>query len=54
MIELAQTLLPNLPKNLEWVYGFCYIIELITFFGMLLSPFFMIFSTARKRRRGII
>jgi len=50
MKELAQTLLPNLPYNLNWVYGICYIIELITFFGMLLSPFLMIFSVRRKRR----
>ena len=50
MIELAQTLLPNLPKNLEWVYGFIYIIECICFFGMLLSPFIMLFSVGRKKR----
>ena len=50
MIELAQTLLPNLPKNLEWVYGIFYIIESIAFFGMLLSPFLMIFSLGRKKK----
>lgn len=50
MIELANTLLPDLPKSLEWVYGIFYIIETITFFGMLLSPFLMIFSLARKKR----
>lgn len=51
MIELAHTLLPELPKDLNWVYGVCYIIELITFFGLLLSPFLMIFSLGRKRKR---
>ena len=25
MIELAQTLLPNLPEKLEWVYGVIYL-----------------------------
>ena len=50
MIELAQTLLPNLPKDLNWVYGIIYIIESIVFFGMLLSPFFFIFTIKRKKR----
>lgn len=50
MIELAQTLLPNLPKDLNWVYGVVYIVECITFFGMLLSPFIMIFNSRRKRK----
>lgn len=50
MIELAQTLLPNLPEDLNWVYGVMYIIEMITFFGMLLSPFFFIFTIRRKHR----
>ncbi len=50
MIELAHTLLPNLPNNLNWVYGVMYIVEMICFFGMLLSPFVMIFSVARRRR----
>lgn len=49
MIELAQTLLPNLPKDLNWVYGVIYIIEVITFFGMLLSPLYLIFTIKRKR-----
>jgi hypothetical protein len=51
MIELAQTLLPNLPKNLEWVYGVFYIVETIAFFSALLSPLLMIFSLGRKKRR---
>lgn len=51
MIELAQTLLPNLPENLNWVYGIVYIIECIAFFGMLLSPLLMIFSIKRKGKR---
>lgn len=50
MIELANTLLPNLPKNLEWVYGVFYIIETIVFFGLLLSPFLLIFSTGRRKK----
>lgn len=51
MIELTQTLLPNLPDCLRWVYGIFYIIEGITFFGMLLSPLFIIFNTAKIARR---
>lgn len=50
MIELANTLLPNLPENLNWVYGVVYIIECITFFGMLLSPFIMIFRMGKRKR----
>lgn len=53
MIELAQTLLPDLPNNLNWVYGVFYIIETIFFFSLLLSPFIMIFSRRRKRN-GVI
>lgn len=48
MIELAHTLLPNLPKDLNWVYGVFYIFEGITFFGMLLSPLFFLFTLKRK------
>lgn len=51
MIELAQTLLPNLPENLNWVYGIFYIIETIAFFILLLSPFLLIFSLGRNKRR---
>lgn len=51
MKELAQTLLPDLPYNLNWVYGVFYIIETIAFFGMLLSPFLLIFSVGRNKRR---
>lgn len=51
MIELAQTLLPNLPKDLTWVYGVFYIVETIAFFSLLISPFLMIFSVPRKKRR---
>lgn len=54
MIELAHTLLPNLPENLNWVYGIIYIVECICFFGMLLSPLFMIFSTPKRRRKRSI
>lgn len=50
MQELAQTLLPNLTESLYWVYGVIYIIEAICFFGMLLSPWFLIFSMRRKKR----
>lgn len=52
MIELTETLLPNLPNDLNWVKGVFYIIEAIAFFGMLLSPMLMIFSISR-RKRGI-
>lgn len=50
MIELANTLLPNLPNSLYWVYGIFYIIETIAFFSLLVSPFYMLFSIARKRK----
>lgn len=49
MIELAQTLLPNLPVELNWVYGYMYLIMTITFFALLLSPFLMVFNVRRKR-----
>lgn len=50
MIELTETLLPNLPNSLNWVKGVFYIIEAIFFFGLLLSPFLMIFSLPRRKR----
>lgn len=50
MIELAHSLLPDLPKNLEWVYGIFYIVETIAFFSLLVSPFYMLFSIPRKRK----
>lgn len=53
MIELAHTLLPNLPKDLNWVYGVIYIVECITFFGMLLSPFIMLFLPLKNKKRGL-
>lgn len=49
MIELAHTLLPDLPKELWWVYGIVYILESIAFFGLLILPFYLIF-TSRKRK----
>lgn len=49
MKELAQTLLPDLPHELWWVYGVIYIIESITFFGLIITPFYLIF-TSRKRK----
>lgn len=51
MIELTNTLLPNLPDNLNWVYGVFYIIEGITFFSLLLSPLMIIFNTTKKVSR---
>ena len=50
MIELAQTLLPNLPKDLNWVYGVFYIIGTAAFFILLISPFIMLFSIPRKKK----
>lgn len=50
MKELAETLLPNLPENLYWVYGIFYIIETIAFFALLVCPFYMILSPVRKKR----
>lgn len=52
MWELTETLLGDIPNSLNWVKGIFLIIEGIAFFGMLLSPFLMIFSLAR-RKRGI-
>lgn len=49
MIELAHTLLPNLPDDLIWVYGIMYIVEMLFFFGLLFAPFYMIFSLPRRR-----
>ena len=50
MIELAHTLLPNLSKDLNWVYVIVCIIYCIVFFGMLLSPFIIIFRTAKRHK----
>ncbi len=50
MIELAQTLLPNLPNNLTWVYGVFYIIETIAFFSLLIFPFYAIIKPIKRKR----
>lgn len=50
MIELANTLLPNLSDNLTWVYGIVYIVEIIFFFGLLFMPFITIFMIVKKRK----
>lgn len=50
MKELAQTLLPDLPESLYWVYGVIYLFESICFFGMLISPLYLIFTMKRKRK----
>lgn len=49
MIELAQTLLPNLPSDLNWVYGVFYIIETAAFFSLFILMFYLIIRPARKR-----
>lgn len=49
MIELAHTLLPNLPDSLNWVYGVFYIIEAIALFSLLILPFYMILRPVRRR-----
>lgn len=51
MIEFTNTLLPNLPSDLTWVYGVFYLIEGIFFFALLLSPLYAIFGIIRKRKR---
>ncbi len=51
MIELAHTLLPNLPTQLYWVYGVFYIIETIAFFTILLAPFIFLFNISKNKRR---
>lgn len=50
MIELVDTLLPNLPDNLNWVKGIFLIIEAIAFFCLLVSPLYMIFSVNKRKR----
>lgn len=49
MTELAQTLLPNLPDNLSWVYGVIYIIEFLTFSILLISPIFILFLNKKRK-----
>ena len=51
MIEFTNTLLPNLPSDLNWVYGVFYLLEGIFFFALLLSPLYMVFGTVRRRRK---
>lgn len=50
MIDLVYSLLPDLPQNLQWVYGVCYIVLFAFYFFLFLSPLYMIFSIKRKRR----
>ena len=51
MIELVETLLPNLPDKLLWVKGVFYIIEAIFFFGLMIAPVIMIFSIPVMRKK---
>jgi len=51
MIELANTLLPNLPENLTWVYGVIYIAMTIAFLILILCPFYIIIRTINYKRR---
>lgn len=51
MIELANTLLPNLPESLNWVYGIIYIFMTIAFLLLLLLPFWIIIRTINYKRR---
>lgn len=53
MIELTNTLLPNLPENLQWVYGVLYIIEFLGFFIMIISPLYFIFTIKRRNRKKL-
>lgn len=51
MIELAQTLLPNLPEKLEWVYGVIYLFMTLAFLILILLPFFIIISMIKHKKR---
>ncbi len=51
MKELTNTLLPNLPDNLSWVYGIFYIIEAIAFFSLLIMPLIIIWIPLKRKRR---
>ena len=52
MIDLANTLLPNLPEKLTWVYGVLYLFMSLIFLILIVLPFITIFKilTHRKRR----
>lgn len=50
MIELTNTLLPNLPIELNWVYGIFYIIEGIAFFTLIIAPFYIIINMLRNKK----
>lgn len=51
MIELTNLLLPDLPSNLNWVYGIVYIIMTIAFLTLLLMPVFTIFLMIKRKKR---
>lgn len=51
MIELANTLLPNLPENLNWVYGVIYIFMTVAFLILILCPFYIIMKTIKYKRK---
>lgn len=51
MIELTETLLPDLPSSLEWVYGVFYIIEGLVFFLLIIMPFIIILNVIKHRKR---
>lgn len=51
MIELAHTLLPNLPESLEWVYGVVYLFMTLAFLILIIMPFITIINVIRRRKR---
>lgn len=51
MIEFANTLFPNLPDSLNWVYGVVYIFMAFIFLILLILPFIIVISIIRHRKR---
>lgn len=51
MIELGNTLLPNLPESLEWVYGVMYLFMTLIFLILLIMPFITVINIIRHRKR---
>lgn len=51
MIDLANTLLPNLPSELTWVYGVVYLFMTLIFLILIIMPFITIINVIRHRKR---
>lgn len=50
IIELGNSIFPNLPDSLSWVYGIFYILTYGFILQLILSPLYAILRPIRRKR----